>query len=119
MIKGLSLRKICEEIEISLNTAFNWRHKVLEALKKLEFDGFKGVLEVDETFILHSEKGSRNIVGRDPRKRGGKSPKRGISNDQDCILVARDRTGRTMAQLACMGRISQKQAMAVLQDCIE
>jgi hypothetical protein len=35
-------------------------------------------LEVDETFILHNDKGSRNIVGRDSRKRGGKSPKRGI-----------------------------------------
>jgi transposase-like protein len=119
MVKGLSLRKICDELEISLNTAFNWRHKVLEAFKKLEFDGFKGVLEVDETFILHNEKGNRNIVGRDPRKRGGKSPKRGISNDQDCILVAQDRTGRTIAQLACLGRISRKQTMAVLKDALD
>ena len=119
MVRGLSLRKISAEIKVSLSTSFTWRHKVLEALKQLEFDGFKGVLEVDETFILRSEEGSREIVGREPRRRGGKSPKRGISNDQDCILVARDRTGRTVAKLACMGRISRKQAMAVLKDTLD
>ena len=33
--------------------------------------------------------------------------------------MARDRTGRTVAKLACMGRISRKQAMAVLKDTLE
>jgi transposase-like protein len=118
MIKGLPLRKIGEVLEISLSTAFTWRHKVLNALREMAPDGFKGVLEVDETFMLHSEKGSRDLVGRKPRKRGGKSPKRGISNDQDCILVARDRTGQTLAQLACLGRISMRQAMTVLEGTL-
>jgi transposase-like protein len=94
MIKGVLLRKISEELEIATSTAFTWRHKVLNALRKVHVDGFKGVLEVDETCLLHSEKGSRDLGGRKPRKRGGKSKKRGISSDQDCILVARDRRGR-------------------------
>ncbi len=94
MIKGLPLRKISEVLEISLSTAFTWRHKVLNALREMQPDGFKGVLEVDDTFMLHPEKGSRSLGGRKPRKRGGKSPKRGISNDQDCIPGARDRRGR-------------------------
>lgn len=42
MVKGLPLRKICDELEISLNTAFNWRHKVLEALKSLSSMASKG-----------------------------------------------------------------------------
>jgi len=119
MIKGVSLRKISEELEIATSTAFTWRHKVLNALRKVHVDGFKGVLEVDETCLLHSKKGSRDLGGRKPRKRGGKSKKRGISSDQDCILVARDRTGQTLAQLACLGRISMREAMTVLEGTLK
>lgn len=68
---------------------------------------------------LESRKGDRNITDRAPRERGGKSSKRGISNDQDCILVARDRTGQTHAQLACRGRISLRQAKLVLDGILE
>lgn len=118
MVEGKSLRKICDQLEISLSTAFTWRHKVLNALKRLEREGFTGVLEIDETHLLESRKGDRNIMDRPSRKRGGKSKKRGISNDQDCILVARDRTGQTHAQLACRGRLSLRQAMAVLNGII-
>ena len=118
MVKGLPLRKICEELEISLNTAFVWRHKVLNAMKRIDKVAFKGVLEVDETHMLHSRKGEKNITDRNSRKRGGAANKRGISNEQDCILVARDRTGQTHAQLACLGRISLRQAMTVLNGAL-
>jgi len=103
MVEGMSLRKISDRLEIALTTAFTWRHKVLNAMKRLEREGFKGVLEVDETHLLESRKGDRNIMDRPPRKRGGKSKLRGISRDQDCILVARDRTGQTRAQFTCRG----------------
>ena len=43
----------------------------------------------------------------------------GISNDQDCILVARDRTGQTHSQLACRGRVSLKQAKLVLTGVLD
>ncbi len=119
MVEGKSLRKISEKLEISLTTAFTWRHKILNALKRLDQTGFKGVLEIDETHLLESRKGDRNITDRAPRERGGKSNKRGISNDQDCILVARDRTGQTHAQLACRGRITQKQAKLLLDGVID
>jgi len=119
MVKGMSLRKICKKLGITLTTAFTWRHKVLNALKRLTLDGFKGVLEADETYMLHSLKGAKDLGGRKPRKRGGKSEKRGISNDQDCILVARDRTGGTLARVACQGRISMRQAMTVLEGKLE
>jgi transposase-like protein len=119
MVEGLALRKISDKLEISLTTAFTWRHKILNALKRMEKVNFKGVLEVDETHLLESRKGDRNITDRAPRERGGKSSKRGISNDQDCILVARDRTGQTHAQLACRGRISLQQAKLVLDGALE
>ncbi len=40
-----------------------------------------------------------------PRKRGGKSKHRGISHEQVCVLVARNRTKATVSNVACMGRV--------------
>lgn len=97
MIKGFSLRK-CAEIlhkEVTHVTLFYWRHKILAALKQISTEDFKGIVEMDETYFLFSEKGKRNIADRKPRKRGGKAKYRGISNDQVCVLVARDRQKMT------------------------
>lgn len=52
---------------------------------------------MDETYFLYSEKGSRCIVGRKPRTLGGNSHFRGISREQVCVLVARDRTKNTFS----------------------
>jgi hypothetical protein len=54
----------------------------------------RGIVEADEMFFLESEKGARALT-RAPRKRGGVASKRGISGQQVCVLVARDRSGRT------------------------
>jgi len=97
MIKGYSLRKCAEELhgEVTHVTPFYWRHKILAALKKIPAAAFPGIVEMDETYFLFSEKGRRKITERKPRKRGGKAKYRGISNDQVCILVARDRQKMT------------------------
>ncbi len=118
MINGLSIRKSAAILEIDPNTVFTWRHKVLTALKRMEFDEFKDLLEVDETYFLHSEKGSRSIVGRDPRKRGGKAKRRGISREQVCVVVARDRNKRTQARVACMGPVNKAQADLLLKPYV-
>lgn len=68
-------------------------------------NNFKGIVEVDETYFLYSEKGKRGITERKPRKRGGKSKHRGISHEQVCVLVARDRTKATVSKIDCMGRV--------------
>ncbi|MBS7678599.1 IS1595 family transposase, partial [Vibrio cholerae] len=79
--------------------------KILNALKEIEIEGFEGIVEVDETYFLYSEKGKKGIVGRKARKRGGVSKYRGISREQVCILVARDRNKQTVSKVTCMGRI--------------
>jgi hypothetical protein len=54
-----------------------------------------GITEADETYLLESGKGKRDL-GRTPRKRGGSATKRGISDDQICLLVACERVGQTL-----------------------
>jgi hypothetical protein len=45
---------------------------------------------------------------RKARKRGGTASQRGISNEQTCILVARDRDKQTIAQVTGLGRIDSE-----------
>ncbi|AOM81717.1 Insertion Element Protein [Salisediminibacterium beveridgei] len=72
-------------------TLFYWRHKLLTALKQMEISNFQGIVEMDETYFLYSEKGQGKIHHRKPRKRGGFSKKRGVRNEKVCVLVTRNR----------------------------
>jgi transposase-like protein len=107
MIEGFSLRKCAELLndEVTHVTLFYWRHKILAALKQIPTETFHGIVEMDETYFLFSEKGKRNISERKSRKRGGKAKYRGISNDQICVLVARDRQKMTFSGVLGRGRI--------------
>lgn len=118
MVKGMTLRQSMEEIEVHYTTLFYWRHKILTGLMQLDFDSFDGIVEIDETYMLYSEKGKRNIKNRKSRKRGGSSKFRGISNEQVCILVAKDRNGHCLSKVACMGRISKEKLNIILDKRI-
>lgn len=117
MLNGLSHCESAKKMKgISHTTLFFWRHKILSALEQIEINTFEEIVEMDETYFLYSEKGKRKIDGRKPRKRGGKSKYRGISNEQVCILVARDRTKNPFAGLLGRGRITKKQLDTAIGD---
>ena len=93
--QGLSLRKIVEEMDgkIKLQTAFYWRHKILKVLSNINDDNnnkLDGIIEADETFFEESQKGSRNVKGREARKRGFSSYTYTKKN-KVCVLTAIDR----------------------------
>ena len=64
MIHGMSLRKAAKQTGVCLKTAFDWRHKILHALKMNPHQQLRGVTEADETFFRYSEKGSLNCPAR-------------------------------------------------------
>jgi hypothetical protein len=110
MLEGYSLRKSTDLIgDVHFVTLFYWRHKVLSALKQMDFNAFSGIVEMDETYFLYSEKGKRNIEGHKPRKRGSSSKFRGISHEQVCVLIARDRQKATYSGVLGKGRIVKTQ----------
>ena len=96
MIDGNSIEKAAERCDVHYTTAFRWRHRFLEALSSDKPKSFSGIVEGDETFILESFKGKRSELPRKSRKRGGKAAKRGLSDEQIPVIVARDRTGATI-----------------------
>jgi transposase-like protein len=98
LVDGISLRKVAARLNIDLTTAFRWRHRFLKAPKALKPKVLDGTVEADETYFLHSEKGSRKLK-RPARKRGGKASKRGLSDEQVPVLIARDRNKVTTDQI--------------------
>ena len=69
MLQGCSLRCIAKELGISLQTSFDWRHKILSALKDFEPEELSGYIQVDEMELPLSEKGNKDLK-RKPRRRG-------------------------------------------------
>ncbi|MBJ8107023.1 MULTISPECIES: IS1595 family transposase [Bacillus cereus group] len=119
MVEGYTLPKIARELDIHISTAFYWRHKILNAIRSLGNGILKGIVESDETFILESHKGKKNIGFRKPRKRGGVAGKRGISKEQICVVVAYDRDGGILSQMAGKGRITAHELNGVLGSNID
>jgi transposase-like protein len=98
LVEGISLRKVAERIGVDLTTAFRWRHRFLQAPKALKAKRLEGTVEADETYFLYSKKGARGL-GRPARKRGGVAKKRGLSDEQVPVLIARDRNAATTDQI--------------------
>ena len=73
---------------IANSTSFRWRHRFLDASRQ-DPGTLRGIVEADETYLLQSRKGRRNMV-RLPRRRGGKAKTRGLSKDLAPILFAAD-----------------------------
>ena len=88
---GVSLRKAAKRCGIVLDTSFRWRHRFLNLPKDKKATAVSGIVEVDETYFLKSQKGARQVEGRKARKRGGKASKRGLSDEHTPVLIARDR----------------------------
>ncbi len=118
MVEGYTLPRIAEELKIHISTCFYWRHKILFALRSLGFQGLKGIVESDETFFKESFKG-RKVKGREPKERGGRDPKRGISGLKIAVVVAQDRNGQVVVQKAGRGRVRAEEIDAVIGEYID
>ena len=90
---GLTVRKAAEHCNFAVSTSFRWRHRFLGAQDQNP-PNLTGIVEVDETYVLESRKGERNL-DRKAHRRGGKASKRGLSDEQVPILFAADRSGTT------------------------
>ena len=118
--EGLSLRKIVEQMNhnISLPTAFYWRHKILKVLtKKDDNNKLGGIVEADETFFEESQKGNKNIKDRKPRKRGYSSYTY-TKKSKVCVLTAIDRNKASFTKPVGFGGL-EKDDVILLQRHLE
>jgi len=118
MLQEKSIAKISEELEISIQTSFDWRHKILGSIEKNEAEKFKNLTESDETFFLHSQKGQEKVTEKS-RKRGGKSNKSGISKEQVAVIVTTDRKKEIELSVATLGRIKKSDIESAIGSKID
>jgi len=92
--QGLSVHQAADTLVVAPSTAFRWRHRFLQLAQEVKARVLQGVVEADETYFLRSSKG-QPVRSRKPRHRGGSAAKRGLSDEQEPVLVVRDRSGAT------------------------
>jgi transposase-like protein len=113
LLGTLTVRQAAAEIRVDKNTTFRWRHRFLALPKMDRRLSLHGITEADEMYLLESQKGARHL-DRPARRRGGVARKRGISDEQVCILVARERSGNTLDFVTGCGPVTKMQ----LQRCL-
>ena len=99
MRDGYSLRKAAAACKIHRNTAFMWRHKILDALAQYQNsrEPMTGIIEADDTYFRLSFKGSK--------WRTRKAPKPGLSKDNlACVSCAVDRNGQRYSKISACGK---------------
>ena len=118
MLDGFSLRKTAQICQISLKTAFIWRHKILDALTAYLDKNTKlsGVIEADETFFGISRKGVKNLEKKNEQKQQKKKP--GISKDKICVACAIDRNSNVISRVSNYGRITTKRLHTLFDEKI-
>jgi transposase-like protein len=118
MFEGHSIARCAELTGISIQTSFDWRHKVLSSLQSLSPEKFDGISESDDIFFNYSEKGSK-WLNRKPRKRGNQGIRQGISDDKVAVILTCDRKNHKDFQVAKRGRIRKADIEKVLSGKLD
>lgn len=122
MIEKYSIRKTAKICGINPTTAFNWRHKILDALQKMQDEvKLDGVVEADETFLPLSFKGHhKNFkLPRLAKHRGTANTKRGLSKELVCIPCVVNLDGKSIAKISNLGKPNIVSLSKVIQGRIE
>lgn len=97
------IKQIAKKVGISIQTAFDWRHKILSGTIK-DDKSFEGKTEIDDIWFLYSQKGRKDLDYS--RKRGG-SKRAGDSDFQVKLLNTSDRNQTTDMSLVRIGRLGK------------
>lgn len=117
MEEGLTIRESAERVGISIQTSFNWRHKILSSFKKVQSEEFKGIIEADEFYMIESEKGNKHLK-RAARKRGG-SVKGNAGENKVGVLVTTDREGDIQSKVVGKNIMNRKALEKALKGKIK
>ena len=123
MINKFSLRKCSQICNINLHTAFNWRHKILDALQNMQSEvTLKGIVESDETFFDLSFKGTKKENFSIPRvvhNRGHSVSKRGLSCEMVCVPSSVDLDHHSIGVATNLGKPCIQDVSKVLTQRVQ
>lgn len=116
MEQGYSIKSAAKELGISIQTSFDWRHKILASLQSSLPTKLGGVVECDDFQLAESFKGQRKL-DREARKRGSDSKKHTAAKVSVITAVSRGKGG--MATVVAAKKISSKEAAKALENKLE
>ena len=116
MEQGMPIKKIAKELNISIQTSFDWRHKILSSLEQFVPTQLSKEVECDELELAMSSKGSKSLE-RSPRKRGTDF-KRNQDTDEVTtvqVVTAVQRNGDKYLKAVASKRLSKQQIAKVFE----
>jgi len=119
MEKGMPIKKIAKELGISIQTSFDWRHKILSSLSQFAPAQLTDEVECDELELSLNEKGSRSL-DREPRKRPSDF-KRNQGRDKVTtvqVVTAISRNGEKVLKAVESKRLSKKEISQALDGIL-
>ena len=119
MEQGVSIKKIAKELKISIQTSFDWRHKILSSLAQFIPSELSEEVELDELELAMNNKGCRNLK-RPPRKRGTDFKRNQNTNEVTTVQVvtAVQRNGEKYLKAVATKRLTKDQITKALEGKI-
>ncbi|MBK7427846.1 MAG: IS1595 family transposase [Saprospiraceae bacterium] len=118
LISGYSIRKSAQFTGISIQTSFDWRHKLLTSFSTVLPVGFKGIVEVNGLDVQYSEKGNRS-TGETQSELSTEIKKKADDNKQVAVLATCDRGGREYLRVITQGSLRLEDVKRALQGRIQ
>jgi len=116
MEQGMPIKKIAKELHISIQTSFDWRHKILSSLDQFVPKTLSEEIECDELELPLNNKGSKTL-DREPRKRGSDFKRN--TEDKDITVVqvvtAVERNGNKYLKAVESKRLSKEEIEKVFE----
>ena len=116
MEQGMAIKKIAKELNISIQTSFDWRHKILSSLDQFVPKTLSEEIECDELELPLNNKGSKTL-DREPRKRGSDFKRN--TEDKDITVVqvvtAIERNGNKYLKAVESKRLSKEEIEKVFE----
>jgi transposase-like protein len=119
MEKGMPIKKIAIELGISIQTSFDWRHKILSSLAQFTPKTLSDEIECDELELSLNEKGSKSLT-RKPRKRSSdfqRNQGEGVITTVQ-VVTAVSRNGEKILKAVKSKRLNKKEIAKVLDGKI-
>lgn len=115
MEQGMPIKKIAKKLNISIQTSFDWRHKILSSLNQFVPEKLSSEVECDELELALSNKGSRQL-DRKPRKRGNDFKRNTGKGDNTVVQVvtAVERGGAKYLKAVVSKRLSKEEITKAL-----
>lgn len=119
MGQRMPIKKIAEELEISIQTSFDWRHKALSSFERLIPQQLKDVIECDELELPVSEKGNQSL-DRESRKRSEDFKRNDGTGNVTTVQVvtAVERTGEMYLKAVQTKRLTKNEIQKALEGRI-